>query len=222
VGAISNTSTTLTFVSSFSDSPTKFTSAWVGLTVSGTGIQANTVISSISDTSHLVMSKAATSTNAGLTVTVAGGDTNDCVAGANNLCVVNGNRYRATPAEVTAEVWISIINGATGIEWFCHDTTSFAYSLGAMAGGAGAQTAASNLTYINGILKRYASVLNSMTTGICSMDSMNPITGDGFPTVASSCSNGILTMATSDIAVPGCCTLQILGRAKLSHCPAQP
>jgi hypothetical protein len=199
-GGIVNTSTTLTNNSNFS----VFTSSWLGLTATGTGIQADTVIAEILTPTTARMSKAATATNAAVTVNVTGGDYNNCVASV-NLCVVNGNRFRATPAEVAAEVWCSIVNGANGIEWFSHDAESGAqaYILGAAAGGAGAQEAAANLTYINGVLRNYAAILNAETVGICSMDSAHPTTGVGIPTVTDTCSDGILTMATSNIAVPG-------------------
>jgi hypothetical protein len=200
-GSIENGSANLTFVSKDNGIPTKFTAAWVGLTLSGTGIPVGAVVGSITDDTHLVMSQNATATRTSV-VTVTGGANNDCVA-SGNICVVNSNRYRATPAELEAEVWINIVNGANGIQWFVHDNTSFAYSFGAIAGGAGAQVAKGALTHINGVLKSYAAILNATTVGICSMDSMNPVTGDGNPTVAASCSSGILTMATDTASVPG-------------------
>lgn len=200
-GAIEEGSTTLTFVTKNNGVPLKFTTAWEGLTLSGTGLQAGTLADHATDDTHLVMSKAATATG-NITVTVTGGANNDCID-EGNICVVNGNRYRATPAELMAEYMINIINGATGIQLFVHDQTSYAYSFGATAGGAGSLAAAEALTYINGIMRQFAPVINAPTVGICSMDSMDPYLGDGFPTVASSCSDGILTMATSDIAVPG-------------------
>jgi hypothetical protein len=200
-GATENGSDELEFISKDNGIPTKFTAAWIGLELTGTGIQVNTVVESIIDDTHLVMSKTATGTDT-VVVTVDGGENNDCIS-SGNICVVNSNRYRATPAELTAEVWINIINGANGIQWFVHDNTSFAYSFGATAGGAGAMVAAESLTYINGVLRQWAAMLNAPTVAICSMDSMDPVNGDGFPTVASACSNGILRMETSDEDVPG-------------------
>lgn len=200
-GAIEDGSTTLTFVTKSNGVPLKFTSAWEGLTLAGAGLQASTLADHATDDTHLVMSKAATATG-NITVTVTGGANNDCVDDG-NICVVNGNRYRATPAELMAEYMINLVNGATGFQLFVHDNTSYAYSFGATAGGAGALAAAEALTYINGIMRQFAPVINSPTVAICSMHSMDPYLGDGFPTVAPSCSDGILTMATSDIAVPG-------------------
>lgn len=179
-----------------------FTSSWIGLTFYGDGFDMDTVVESIDEDGNAVMSKPCTETLPAATIFVTGGDLNDCVASV-NLCVTRGTVYRTTPAQVAAEVWISIINGATGIKYFLHDNTASAYGLGATDGGAGALEAAANLTYINGILRRYGAMLNSRTVGICSMDSMDPVTGSGTPTVASSCSDGILALETSDIAVPG-------------------
>lgn len=200
---IENGSTTLTNVSNFS----VFTSSWEGLTVSNAGIPGGTTIEEILSPTTARMSNAATADNAAAQVFVTGGDLNDCLE-SENICVVNGTVYRATPAQVTAEVWVSIINGATGIEWFLHDNTAYGYGIGA-GGSAGALEAAANLTYINGVLRSYGAMLNSQTLGICSMDSIDPVTGNGStPTVASSCSDGILTMETSNIAVPGAALLK--------------
>ncbi|PWU15114.1 MAG: hypothetical protein C5B49_12245 [Bdellovibrio sp.] len=95
----------------------KFTSTWVGLTVSGSGIPNGTTITSITDSTHAVMSGNATS-SATESVTITGGvNDSGCVA-AQNICVVNGNEYRPTPAEVNSEVWMSLINGANGSSTF--------------------------------------------------------------------------------------------------------
>jgi hypothetical protein len=177
-----------------------FTPTWIGLTVSGTGIPAGAKITRIVDNTHAVMSVAATATaNEG--VHIKGGVHNsDCVESV-NLCVANGNEYRATPVQVNAEVWMSLINGANGIEYFCHDLTTHAFCLGAAAGGAAAQAVQSNLAYIDATVLSYAPVLNSPTVGICSMQQENYTTGARSTTT--SCANGILTLVTTNQAVPG-------------------
>jgi hypothetical protein len=180
----------------------KFTPTWVSLTVSGSGIPANTKIVSITDATHAVMSASATATSANISVAVTGGagSHTDCVASA-NLCVVNGNEYRATQAQVNAQVWMSIINGAVGIEYFCHDSSSDSFCLGDQTGGATAATTQANLTYIDSVVTRQAPILNAPTAGICSMQVLNYTSGAQSTTT--SCANGILTMATSQPSVPG-------------------
>ena len=98
---------------------------------------------------------------------------------------------------VNAEVWMSIINGATGIEYFCEDSTAnAAYCMGE-GGSAGALAAQANLIYINGNIKSLAPVLNSSTVGICTMN-----TGNSYTSYTSSCSNGILGVSTGTSTVP--------------------
>ena len=191
-------STTLSNSSGFSS----FTATWQGLTVSGSGIPANTKITGIIDATHATMSAAATSSGSNVSVTVTGGDgsNSDCVASA-NLCVVNGNEYRPTAAQVNAEVWMSLISGASGIEYFCNDVTSSSFCLGDVAGGAAAAAVQANLTSVNTTVLDFARELNAPTVGICSMQGINYSTGA--PVVTSSCTNGILTMATSNAATPG-------------------
>jgi len=177
-----------------------FTPTWVGLTVSGTGIPAGARITGIVDNTHAVMSVAAIGT-ANESVRIKGGvRDSDCVESV-NLCVVNGNEYRATPAQVNAEVWMSLINGANGIEYFCHDLTTPAFCLGAKWGGAAALAVQSNLTYVNATVLSYAPVLNSPTVGACSLQQENYVTGARSTT--SSCTDGILTLVTTNVAVPG-------------------
>jgi len=197
-GGVTDGSTTLTNASGWSS----FTSTWLGLTVSGAGIPANTTITSIIDATHAVMSAPATATAASESIAVTGGTvtTGDCVASA-NLCVVNGNEYRPTPAQVFAEVWMSIINGANGIEYFCHDSLSDSFCLGDQSGGAPATVTQENLTYIDSVVQRFANRLNAPTTGLCSMQQINYTSGALSTTT--SCANGILTMATNNSAVPG-------------------
>lgn len=204
---VTTTSGSTTLVNN-SGGATQFTSSWVGLTVSGTGLQSATTIASITDSTHAVMSKPA-SGNGSVTATVSGGSGGgDCVVSV-NLCVAHGNRYRPTPVEVNGEVWNSIISGATGIQWFCHDLTSYQFCAGDSAGGADATAAASNITYINGILATYAPMIKATTSGICSMQTMNYST-QAYPTT-SSCNNGILTIATGDSALPGLAKLTNYG-----------
>ena len=204
---VTSGSTTLTNASHWS----KFTGAWVGLQVSGPGIPPKTTIKAIADNTHATLSAAATATNAKATVTVTGADDADCFR-TTNLCVVQGNEYRATPAQVNAQVWASLINGANGIEYFCHDSTSTSYCLGEDRGGAGAAATQDNLTYINALILRFASVLNAPTVGMCSMQHQDFTTSSGWSTTPS-CSNGILTMTTSDPAVPGMALLKQLSGA---------
>ncbi|CAN3993010.1 hypothetical protein [Methylocystis bryophila] len=106
--------------------------------------------------------------------------------------------YQRAPANlVNAEVWMSIINGAAGIEYFCEDTTaSFAYCMG-QGGSVGALAAQANVTYINSNLKSFAQVLNSPTVGRCTMN-----TGMAYANYTTSCSNGILTITTGTSTVP--------------------
>lgn len=205
-GSIENGSDVLTNASGFS----VFTSSWLSpLKYNGTGIPTDATFLEILSPTTARMSGNATATNAAVSVTVTGGDLTCCRAD-QNICVVRGNRFRATPAEVAADVWICVINGANGIQWFPQDSTALAYSFGG-GGSAGALAAAANLKHVNGVLQALAPMLNSTTVGICSMDAMDPVTGFGVSTVSSSCSNGILTMATSDIAVPGAALAKSFG-----------
>ena len=192
-----------------------FSPTWNGLTVSDTTganiIPPGTTITYI-DATHAMMSANATGTSTTDTVAVTGGapfigagvtgssTTSDCVE-SENLCVVNGNEWRATLSEVNSEAWMSLISGANGIEWFCHDSASEAFCLGDEAGGSAANAAQSNLSYIDGTILTYALQLNQASDGICSMTSMNNTTG--VISVASSCTNGNVTMSTSNGAVPG-------------------
>jgi hypothetical protein len=179
----------------------RFTPAWVGLTVSGEGVPAHTSILRVLDPAHAVLSAPATSNAQSTDILVTGGaHDSDCVASA-NLCVVNGNAYRPTPAEVSAEVWISLINGANGVIYFCHDLDTASFCLGDAMGGGPAQAAASNLGYVDGVVLRFAPVLNAPTIGDCSMQAQNFQTGEAWTT--SSCSGGVLTMASDDARLPG-------------------
>jgi len=199
-------STTIVNSSGFS----KFTAAWVGLTVSGAGIPANTKITSIIDATHATMSAPATSSGANVSINVTGGSgsNTDCVA-SRNICVVNGNEYRPTAVQVNAEVWMSLISGATGIEYFCHDMTSSSFCLGDKTGGAAAAAVQANLTSVNAKVIEFARELNTPSAGICSMQQLDYNTGT--PSTTASCNDGILTMATSDAAVPGLAMVKSVG-----------
>jgi hypothetical protein len=178
-----------------------FTTTWIGLTVSGTGIPADTKIVSVQSPTRAVLSAAATATEASENISVTGGARNsDCVSRV-NLCVVNGNEYRTMPVEVQAEVWSAIINGSNGIVWFCHDLVALNFCLGPHAAGGAGQASALNVKYIGAILLSFAPELNAPTVGRCSMQHLNYATGARSITAA--CSDGILQISTVDISVPG-------------------
>ncbi len=125
-----------------------------------------------------------------------------------NLCSQSsGVHYFRAPSEaVNAEVWMSLINGAMGIEYFCDDTsiatggTAYNMCLGSTTSGVGTVSAAvaSNITYINTNILNFAPQLNSPVVGRCTMQN-----GTGYTSYATSCSNGILTMSTGTANVPG-------------------
>jgi hypothetical protein len=209
-GGVQSGSAMLTNVSGWSH----FTQTWIGLTVSGGGLPANTKITGIIDATHAEISAPASSTNASESITVTGGaafngSTSDCVASV-NLCVVNGNEYRPTPAQVNAEVWMSLIAGANGIEYFCHDASSDFFCMGDTQGGPVAALTQGNLTNIDRRVKRFAPELNSPSVALCSMQVINFT--NGMLSTSSSCANGMLTMATGNSAVPGSAMVKQLGR----------
>ena len=181
------------------DTQTTFTASWIGLTLNDSTCISGTVVS-VTDATHLVLSANASCNNTtGTTVVSGGANGGGCLS--NNLCLPNGNEYRATPAEVSGEAWNAIISGAVGITWFCQDGTSSTFCLGDSAGGSAATAAQANLVYIDGVLALYAPQLNTTTAGICSMQNVNF-------TVSTSCTNGTLTMATSTSDVPGLAMLK--------------
>src|SRR5579859_3530227 len=110
-----------------------------------------------------------------------------------DLCTSDNHEYRATAEQVNAQVWMSIINGAMGIEYFCDDTslstglTAYDFCLGNTLSGEGSVAAAiaSNLTYIDSTILSYAPQLNSPVVGICTMN-----TGTIYTNYTTSCSNG--------------------------------
>ena len=116
-----------------------------------------------------------------------------------NACS-NGNEYNATVPQVNANAWAAIINGATGVEWFCHGAAQGqATSDSDCMGGNGSASNAifSNLQFIDDTLAISAPVLESPTLGACTMqpiDDANPL--------LTTCSGGDLTMSTSNTSEP--------------------
>jgi hypothetical protein len=205
-GAVDGGSNVLTMAGRWS----KFTAAWIGLAVSGKGLPPHTRIVGVKDETHAVMSSAAAAASAHETIRVTGGvHDSDCIERL-NLCVVQGNEYRATPAQVNAEVWTTLINGAHGIEYFCHDRDSAAFCLGDTRAGRAAAIVQQNLTFINATVLKFAPVLNAPTTGMCSMQHQNYTTGAGWSTTRW-CANGVLTMTTANPLVPGLALVKQLG-----------
>jgi hypothetical protein len=186
----------------------RFTPTWLGLGLSGTGLPEGARVVSIIDATHAHMGVAAAATGQA-TASVTGGVGNaDCVAAA-NLCVVNGNEYRPTAPEVFAEAWLSILSGANGVEWFCHDLSSDSFCLGDPGAGPAAAEAFANLSYVDSEIRRAAPVLNAPTVGGCSMQQMD--WESGALSTAKSCSAGILSVSTSDPSVPGVALAKRLG-----------
>ena len=88
-----------------------------------------------------------------------------------NACS-NGNEYNATAPQVNADAWSAIVNGVTGIEWFCHGTAQGQnLSDSDCMGGNGSASNAifSNLRYIDDTIQSYAPELLSSTQGSCTM-----------------------------------------------------
>ncbi len=187
--------------------PQQFGSAWIGLGVQGSDLPSGAKIVAVQDAKHATLSAPATGSNGNETITVAGGVNNaDCVA-STNVCVVNGNEYRPTAAQVAAEVWMSVIAGANGIEWFCHDSTSYSFCLGDSALGGSAATAVfDNIQYVDRTVLHHAPILNAPSVGGCSMDQLDY--SSGTLSTARSCSGGDLTIATDNPAVPGAALLK--------------
>jgi hypothetical protein len=125
-----------------------------------------------------------------------------------NLCSPGLNEYRATAEQVNAEVWMSLINGATGIGYFCDDMKGYDFCLGNNQGGDGATalSIASNLTYVGTTIASFATALNAPLLAMCTMN-----TGPNYTDHTSSCTNGILTMSTSASGVPGSAMARSLG-----------
>jgi hypothetical protein len=84
-----------------------------------------------------------------------------------NLCEPNGNEYRATPAQVNSAAWLTLIEGANGLEWFCHDSIAEDYCAGGGANGHTTQESdraiPANLSFIDHTVESFAPELNSPT-----------------------------------------------------------
>ncbi len=206
-------STVLTIppVSAASGNTASFSSTWIGLNLTGKGLPASATVVSVTNGQTAVLSAPATATvNAG-TVTVTGGapiydgGTGNCVASA-NFCVVSNNEYRATPVEVSSEAWMSLISGMNVLEWFCQDSTSVQFCLGDILGGQpeNALSVYENIKYVDSIVSKYGSDLNSLTYGICSMQRS---ASHNFAT-SKSCTDGDLKMQTDASGLPGLAMLK--------------
>lgn len=96
-----------------------------------------------------------------------------------NLCEPYGNEYRATPAQVDSAAWLTLIEGANGLEWFCHDTIASDYCAG--GGGNGETTQGSdraipaNLSFIDHTVESFAPELNSPTVHGARIASLNDV-----------------------------------------------
>jgi len=112
---------------------------------------------------------------------------------------------RATPAQVDAEVWLSIINGATGITYFCDDSTGYSVCLG-QTGSALAMGIQANLAYINSQITAWAPEINATTVGACTM-----ISGTSYSNFTTSCSNGSLSVSTGNSSMPASAMLKSYG-----------
>lgn len=207
---VTNTSTLLTIRGFSNLYPAKLTTyAGNGLTVSdsmsnpfagGGCIQVGTTIT-VTSTTTATMSLPATCSKASFsdTVTFAGGDGGGGCTISKNLCEPMLNEYRTTAAQYYAEVYISILAGAYGIQIFPNDTLSDTFSFGDPAGGAAAAAAVSNITSVNAELQTDAPILNRPRDK-CSMQSYTL----GSFTTATSCTtpNGVI-VATGTAALPG-------------------
>jgi hypothetical protein len=206
-GSLTNGSDIVTNLSGWS----RFTSTWLDLTLSGPGFAPETTITKIIDPTHALISSPVSSTSVAAQIKVSGGVHDSPCVERVNLCIIAGNEYRAVPQHVNAEVWMSIINGADGIEYFCHDKSSVSFCLGDAKGGAAATAVQANLTYINATILHFASVLNSETVGMCTMEQENFQTG-AFST-ANSCTGGIVAMVAKTSRVPGAILAKRFGEA---------
>lgn len=193
----------------------KFTASWVGLKIAGTNIPSNACIDSVLTatsikmqdcTSHVAVN--GTGTNASVTVTVTGGDDgNSCFLPPINLCLTNGNEFRATPEQVAAEYFGAAIHGANMFNTFPFDICPGVglvedYALGD-TNCPGAAAVKANLAYVISLSLTDATIWNNTTAGFCSM-----LIPGGYPTnsplsVTNTCTNGVITMSTNNNATPG-------------------
>ena len=119
-----------------------------------------------------------------------------------NACS-NGNEYNATAPQVNADAWSAIVNGVTGIEWFCHGTAQGQnLSDSDCMGGNGSASNAifSNLRYIDDTIQSYAPELLSSTQGSCTMQPSTHSTIDN--ALLTSCSGGDLSITSSSSTEP--------------------
>ncbi|MGA3217418.1 MAG: hypothetical protein ABSD97_17215, partial [Acidimicrobiales bacterium] len=128
-----------------------------------------------------------------------------------NVCT-SGNEATATLVQVNSAAWDAIINGANGIVWFCDASNlsstgttpsgNTAYDGCAGGGGGGNPTNGgeeflpTNLKYVDSNITTFAPELNSPITGICSMEN------DTTLGITTSCSNGVLSVSTSNTSEP--------------------
>jgi hypothetical protein len=138
-----------------------------------------------------------------------------------NVCAVRGeapHEYNATAPQVNADVWGGLINGASGIMWFCDgaagagptnnsgtggatSSNRFAYS-DCLGGGGNRYSSAefANLQYIDRTVRSYAPELNTVSSGTCTMQPSTYSTVDD--PLATTCSNGNLKISTSSPTEP--------------------
>lgn len=140
-----------------------------------------------------------------------------------DLCDGSGDNheFRATNEEVNAEVWAGLINGATGVEYFCEDTnltgqSAFNFCLGSFLEGVTADnnvaaSVASNLTYMDGAILNLAPQLNGTLNAMCTMQNTSLSAVRQYTDYTTSCSNGILAMSTGTATVPGSAMLRTQG-----------
>lgn len=191
---------------------TIFTTSWLNsgaknVKLTGTGIPATTCVIAITDTTHATLGQCGTSTPTNATATTSGGfeevtiasqgagDISSCLH-AFNICLASGNSYRDALADVSAMLWQRIINGAYAPEWFCYDTVSPSFCLGASAGGTDATNAQANIAYLDTTLQSFAALIQLPHVGQCSMQD------DDGVTLHTSCTQGILTLATNTAGCP--------------------
>lgn len=170
--------------------------------ISSDWFQAGTTLTYLS-ASTLTLSHATQANQSGIFTYFTGGDVGSCKVSI-NLCAPYANEYRQTSAEVNAEVWWELINGALAIQWFPYDSSCVTFVLGCSAGSTAATAALANITYIDATAQTYAAVLQQPWTAKVSMLKTDQ-------TTLTTKTDGILTMATGTSSVPGGALLQSYG-----------